>query len=172
MWLQLYAPSKTFNLAGLIGSFHIIYSRYLRDRICSHANATHYNEYERAVHARSDRCISVPGMARNGLEELRAVLDRKCPVWACGLYHEITGMALKLASPEGTYMLFLDCHRMVRKHTGRTMDEAAAGGMLKRCYAGRTAERSAAPASIRMNLALPLSRIEDAFGRLKRYVFL
>ena len=26
-----YAPSKTFNLAGLIGSFHVIYSSYLRD---------------------------------------------------------------------------------------------------------------------------------------------
>ena len=39
-----YAPSKTFNLAGLIGSFHVIYSSYLRDRICGHANATHYNK--------------------------------------------------------------------------------------------------------------------------------
>ena len=28
-----YAPSKTFNLAGLVGSYHIIYNKYLRDRI-------------------------------------------------------------------------------------------------------------------------------------------
>ncbi len=28
--VALYAPSKTFNLAGLIGSYHIIYSKWLR----------------------------------------------------------------------------------------------------------------------------------------------
>ena len=31
--VAMYAPSKTFNLAGLIGSYHIIYNSYLRDRI-------------------------------------------------------------------------------------------------------------------------------------------
>ena len=31
--VALYAPSKTFNLAGLIGSYHIIYSKWLRDRV-------------------------------------------------------------------------------------------------------------------------------------------
>ena len=31
--VALYAPSKTFNLAGLVGSYHIIYNPYLRDRV-------------------------------------------------------------------------------------------------------------------------------------------
>jgi len=31
--VAVYAPSKTFNLAGLIGSYHIIYNKYLRERI-------------------------------------------------------------------------------------------------------------------------------------------
>ena len=31
--VAVYAPSKTFNLAGLIGSYHIIYNDYLRDRV-------------------------------------------------------------------------------------------------------------------------------------------
>ena len=31
--IALYAPSKTFNLAGLIGSYHIIYNTYLRERV-------------------------------------------------------------------------------------------------------------------------------------------
>ena len=30
--VALYAPSKTFNLAGLVGSYHIIYNKALRDR--------------------------------------------------------------------------------------------------------------------------------------------
>ena len=31
--VALYAPSKTFNLAGLVGSYHIIYNRVLRERM-------------------------------------------------------------------------------------------------------------------------------------------
>ena len=31
--VALYAPSKTFNLAGLVGSYHIIYSPWIRDRV-------------------------------------------------------------------------------------------------------------------------------------------
>ena len=42
--MALYAPSKTFNLAGLVGSYHIIYNRYLRDRVQSKGSKPHYNE--------------------------------------------------------------------------------------------------------------------------------
>ena len=36
--IALYAPSKTFNLAGLVGSYHIIYDTYLRDRCRARAS--------------------------------------------------------------------------------------------------------------------------------------
>ena len=42
--VALYAPSKTFNLAGLVGSYHIIYDRTLRDRIRKESSLSHYNE--------------------------------------------------------------------------------------------------------------------------------
>ena len=42
--VALYAPSKTFNLAGLVGSYHIVYNGTLRDRVCAVSNKTHYNE--------------------------------------------------------------------------------------------------------------------------------
>lgn len=42
--VALYAPSKTFNLAGLVGSYHIIYNETLRDRVCAVSDKTHYNE--------------------------------------------------------------------------------------------------------------------------------
>ena len=42
--VALYAPSKTFNLAGLIGSYHIIYSKWLRDRVDKESSLCHYNE--------------------------------------------------------------------------------------------------------------------------------
>ena len=41
--IALYAPSKTFNLAGLVGSYHIIYDSYLRDRVRAQSEKSHYN---------------------------------------------------------------------------------------------------------------------------------
>lgn len=42
--VALYAPSKTFNLAGLVGSYHIIYNKWLRERVEREASLSHYNE--------------------------------------------------------------------------------------------------------------------------------
>ena len=36
-----YATSKTFNLAGLIGSYHIIYNPWIRDRIRKESSLSH-----------------------------------------------------------------------------------------------------------------------------------
>ena len=41
--VALYAPSKTFNLAGLVGSYHIIYNSWLRDRCAKEGSLSHYN---------------------------------------------------------------------------------------------------------------------------------
>ena len=41
--VAVYAPTKTFNLAGLIGSYHIIYNSYLRDRVNKQSSLSHYN---------------------------------------------------------------------------------------------------------------------------------
>jgi len=39
--IAFYAPSKTFSLAGLIGSYHIIYNRYLRERVVRQSEQSH-----------------------------------------------------------------------------------------------------------------------------------
>ena len=41
--VALYAPSKTFNLAGLVGSYHIIYNKALRERHDKESSLSHYN---------------------------------------------------------------------------------------------------------------------------------
>ena len=38
-----YAPSKTFNLAGMVGSYHIIYNKYIRERVEKESSLCHYN---------------------------------------------------------------------------------------------------------------------------------
>ena len=42
--IALYAPSKTFNLAGLVGSYHVIYNKLLRDRVDKESSLSHYDE--------------------------------------------------------------------------------------------------------------------------------
>ena len=39
--VAFYAPSKTFNLAGLVGSYHIIYNPHLRDRFLAARPPSH-----------------------------------------------------------------------------------------------------------------------------------
>ena len=39
----LYAPSKTFNLAGLVGSYHVAYDGRLRERLAKESSLSHYN---------------------------------------------------------------------------------------------------------------------------------
>ena len=41
--VALYAPSKTFNLSGLVGSYHVIYDRWIRERVEKEASLSHYN---------------------------------------------------------------------------------------------------------------------------------
>ena len=62
--IALYAPSKTFNLAGLVGSYHIIYNSYLRDRCVAKSSKCHYNDMN--LHARPDRRLQAGGLCLGG----------------------------------------------------------------------------------------------------------
>ena len=74
-----------------------------------------------------------------------------------------------VSKPEGTYMLFVDCTDWCSAH-GKTIDdvEKAAWAVGVAIQDGRMFH---GPYSVRMNLALPFSRIQEAFDRLDRYVF-
>lgn len=160
-----YAPSKTFNLAGLIGSYHIIYNRTMRDRIRSKGAKTHYN---------SMNVLSMHALTGAYGEEGREWVKELCQVlsgnvnYACDFIEKHFD-GISVSKPQGTYMLFLDCTDWCMKH-GKTMDEllragwdVGVGWQDGRPFYG--------PCHIRMNLALPLTRVQEAFSRLNRYVF-
>ena len=77
--------------------------------------------------------------------------------------------SVKVSKPEGTYMLFVDCTEYCRE-SGKTLDDvlAAAWDVGVAVQDGRPFHGSC---HIRMNLALPLSRVREAFDRLRQYVF-
>ena len=163
--VALYAPSKTFNLAGLVGSYHIIYNPYLRDRVTAKSSKSHYNEMNvLSMHA-------LIGAYRPEGEEW---VDELCEVlsgninFACD-YIAARFPGVQVSKPQGTYMLFLDCTQWCDRH-GKTIDwvEKAGWDVGVAWQDGRMFH---GPCALRMNLALPLSRVQEAFDRLDRYVF-
>ncbi|QOY60316.1 MalY/PatB family protein [Thermophilibacter immobilis] len=163
--VALYAPSKTFNLAGLIGSYHVIYDDYLRDRVCAKAAKSHYNSMNvLSMHA----LIGAYGSeGRAWLDELNQVIAGNVD-WACDFVAEHFE-GVRVSRPQGTYMLFLDCTEWCRAH-GRDIDwlEHAAWRVGVDWQDGRAFH---GPCHVRVNLALPLARVQEAFRRLDTHVF-
>ena len=164
--VALYAPSKTFNLAGLVGSYHIICDPYLRDRVGAKASKSHYNEMN---------VLSMHALIGAYRPEGAAWVDELCQVlsgnvnFACDfIARHFPGVAV--SKPQGTYMLFLDCTDWCQAH-GRTLDALLQAGWAVG-VAWQDGRAFHGPCAIRMNLALPRARVEEAFDRLRRYVFL
>ena len=163
--VALYAPSKTFNLAGLIGSYHIIYNKRLRDRVNKESSLSHYN---------SMNMLSMYALIGAYKPEGYEWVDELCTIltsnadYACE-YVSTRFKGISVANPQGTYMLFLDCSEWLRDH-GKTLDE-----LLKMGWdvgvAWQDGRQHGGTEHIRLNLALPLTRVKEAFKRLDMYVF-
>lgn len=163
--IAMYAPSKTFNLAGLIGSYRIVYNKWLRDRIDKEASLPCYNEMN--VLSMYALIGAYEQTGREWLEELLQVLNGNI-TFACD-YIKNHFEGVEVTKPEGTYMLFVDCTRWCQAH-GKTIDE-----VIQACHdvgvAIQDGRQFHGKCHLRMNLASPFSRIEEAFRRLDRYVF-
>lgn len=163
--VAMYAPSKTFNLAGLVGSYHIIYNTWLRERVLKESSLSHYN----AMNVLSMHAL-VGAYKPEGyewLDELRQVLTGNVE-FACR-YIQDHFEGIEVSKPEGTYMLFLDCTKWCEKH-GKMIDELQRAG-VEVGVIWQDGRPFHGPCHIRMNLALPFSRVQEAFERLDRYVF-
>ena len=163
--IAFYAPSKTFSLAGLVGSYHIVYNRYLRERLVRQSEQSHYNSCNvLSMHALVG-AYSPEGEA--WCEEMIRTVDGNF-AYACGFIKE-NFPGVKLMRPQGTYMLFLDCHDWCAANgvsIGELQRRAVRAGVI-----WQNGEDFVWPETIRMNLALPLSRLEEAMERLKAYAF-
>lgn len=163
--VALYAPSKTFNLAGLVGSYHIIYNRALRDRVRKESSLSHYN---------SMNVLSMYALIGAYRSEGYEWVDELCQVigqnvdYACNYIKEhFEGVTV--SRPEGTYMLFIDCSGWCEKH-GKTIEEVEKAGWDVG-VAWQDGRMFHGPCHIRINLALPLLRVKEAFARMDKYVF-
>lgn len=163
--VALYAPSKTFNLAGLIGSYHIIYNEWIRDRVAKQSSLSHYNEMNvLSMHALIG---AYQPEGHEWVDELRQVLSENVDFACQYITDHFDGVSV--AKPQGTYMLFADCTDWCAAHA-RTLDQ-----LLAALWDVGVAVQDGRPfhgdCHIRMNLALPASRVREAFQRLDQYVF-
>lgn len=163
--VALYAPSKTFNLAGLIGSYHIIYNKALRERIEKESSLCHYNSMNvLSMHALTGAYTEE---GSDWVDELRETITGNVN-YACDFIQK-NFPGVKVQKPEGTYMLFLDCTGWCAAHNTTISQLEKAGWDVGVAWQDGRAFHG--PCHIRMNLALPFSRVEEAFDRLKKYVF-
>ena len=163
--VAVYAPSKTFNLAGLVGAYHIIYNKYLRDRVRAQSSKSHYNSVNVfSIHALIG---AYKDEGYEWLDELCRVLEENIDYASHHIRSNYKG--IKFFKPQGTYMLYLDCREWCEDQNMTLDDLHKAGtdvGVL--WQDGRPFNR---PYTIRLNLALPKSRLIEAFNRLDKYVF-
>lgn len=163
--VALYAPSKTFNLAGMIGSYHIIYNSYIRDRVRKESSLPHYN---------SMNVLSMYALIGAYRPEGYEWVDELCQVLTENVdyaYHYIQEHfeGVSVAKPQGTYMLFLDCKEWCEKH-GKTIDELQRAG-VEAGVIWQDGRPFHGEYGIRLNVALPKTLVEEAMRRLDEMVF-
>ena len=160
-----YATTKTFSLAGLVGSYHIIYNDRLRDRVEKESSLSHYNN----MNVLSMYAL-IGGYSDEGAEwvdELCAVLTENIDYAMDYINTHFKGV--KAARPQGTYMIFLDCKEWLEAH-GKTLPELVKMGHDVG-VAWQDGTGHGGTTHIRLNVALPLARVKEAFGRMDAYVF-
>lgn len=159
--ISIYAPSKTFNLAGLVGSYHIVYNKRLRDRVRKESSLGHYN---------SMNVLSMYALIGAYKQEGQEWVDELCQVITENVnyayeFFQTHFEGIEISKPQGTYMLFPDFTKWCEKYH-RTQKEVYAAGV----YEGviwQDGESFFGKNCIRMNLALPHSKLVEAMDRLK-----
>ena len=164
--VAFYAPSKTFSLAGLVGSYHIIYNPYLRDRVTRQGELSHYNDCNvLSMHA------LIGAYSAEGEEwanEMISVIDENF-AYACDFIGK-NFPGVQVMRPQGTYMLFLDCGEWLAAHDS-TLRELEYRG-VRAGVIWQNGEDFFGKNSIRINLALPKALLAEALERLKEYAFI
>lgn len=159
-----YSPSKTFNLAGLVGSCHIVYNEAVREQLRVYEARGHYNDMNvLSMHALTG---AYTPEGRAWMEQLKRVLEANIEL-ACSFFkNEVRGGSLH--RPEETYMIVPDFAEWCRAH-GKTQDGLLRAG-VKVGVLWRNGRQFHIPCGIRMALGLPTGKLEEALYRLKQYV--
>ena len=163
--MAFYAPSKTFSLAGLVGSYGIIYNRYLRDRVLRASESAIYNVPNVLSMRALIGAYSGEGMAWT--DEMCSAIEQNLD-YACTFIKD-NFPGVRVMKPHGTYMLYLDCADWCREHQETVQDLQYRG--VKAGVIWQDGEAFVMKDTIRMNLALPTRVLKEAMERLREKAF-
>lgn len=163
--IAMYAPTKTFNTAGLVGSYHIVYNDRLREQMEKEERLVRYNEMNVLSMYSLIGAFSDEGEAWR--KELISVLTENVN-YAVNFINENFD-DVWVARPQGTYMLFVNVEEWLRKH------DMGINELVLKCWecgvGVQDGNEFAVDGFIRMNLASPKSKIVEAMDRLQKYIF-
>ena len=162
--VSIFAPSKTFNLAGLVGSYHVIFNQNMRQEILKTEARSHYN---------SPNILSVHALIGAYSQQGEQWVDELCTVLKTNIDFALDALKkmapeIQVSRPQGTYMLYLDCTEWIKNHSidmDTLLRKGIEVGVL--WQDGRPFQKEN---TIRMNLALPTQKVKVAFERLQTYV--
>jgi len=164
--VALYATTKTFSLAGFVGSYHVIYDPELRAAVRRQGDFGGYNHCNvLSMHALTG-AYSDAGMA--WVDELCQVLDRNLRYVRTFMESNFPGVTMM--QPQGTYMLWANIGSWCRAYglePAEVIRRGIRAGVMWSAGAGFGCAES-----IRINAALPFALVEEAMQRLKERVFI
>ena len=155
------APSKTFNLAGLQASNIIIQNEDLRNRFKALLNNLHIG----SANAFVDSVVTAAYTeCDQWLDELNVYIKANMDYFA----NEINSIApLKMWSPEGTYLAWVDCHGL------NMSDDELSAFFKEKCHLAFNAGTFFGPEGsnfVRANMACPRCYVEEAVKRIRAAV--
>lgn len=163
--IAMYAPSKTFNLAGFNGSYHVCYDKWLQGRLAKEAQLTIYNKMHLLTLHAFQGAYSEEG--KEWHKELLQVIEANATYAVNYIKEHFEGVNVSMS--DGTYVIFVDNKEWMEKH-GKTQDELynraleyGVGWQDGRGFGGMTHQR--------INLAQPTWRVKEAMDRLDKYVY-
>ncbi len=158
---SMYAPSKTFNLAGLQGSYSVCWNPAMKARVAKAAVASHYNAANvLSVHAAIGAYNGDEGAQY--VDAMNAYI-RESQIWLKKeLETNIPGLRIHL--PDATYLLWVNFEDYCKQkgcEFQEVLDKVTAKGVIPndgRTFHGAT--------HLRLNLACPRSQVEECAKRM------
>lgn len=158
--MALYAPSKTFNLAGLVGSYSLMYNAQMINKITATAASTHYNG------ANVLSCHALIGGYEGGAEWVNQLVRyiRGNQEYIVNYMNEHF-QGVKAYLPQGTYLLWVDITDCGKEFAAVYQEMKDVGVLVNDGHAFQGGS------FLRFNTACPRSACEEAMKRLHK-VFL
>ncbi|MPM87803.1 Cystathionine beta-lyase PatB [bioreactor metagenome] len=160
--ITLMAPSKTFNIAGIVSSFAIIHNAELRNR---YINYLAPRELDQATIYALTATEAAYNYGAEWLDEALAYIQKNIDFVKDYLKENIP--QINVINAEATFLVWLDCRalNLTQKELVHLFVHKAKLALNDGAVFGREGE-----GFMRMNVGTPLSNIEKALNNLRKAI--